>query len=256
MKKSTLLKAVAATTLLASAVFAPVNAGHHAPEDQVLAALSQDGRPADDLKDDVLRRPAEVLAFAGIHAGMTVLDVNSGGGYYSEILSGVVGKDGRVYAHNGPVYWEFVKKDIDKRYKDRLSNVTLIRGVSEEVEIAENSVDVILSVLAYHDYYFKHKMRTKNEDVPAILASLYKSLKPGGAFVVIDHVAPTGSGTEAGNSLHRIDPELLKAQVLAAGFKLESTSDMFVNAEDTHTKSPFDPSIRRKTDRFVFKFVK
>ena len=256
MKKSTLLKTVAVTALLASAVFAPVNAGHHTAKEQVMAALAQEGRPADDLKDDALRRPAEVLAFAGIHAGMTVLDINSGGGYYSEIISGVVGKDGHVYAHNGPVYWDFVKKEIGKRYEGRLSNVTLMRGVSEEVEIEENSVDVILSVLAYHDYYFKHKARTKEENVPAILASLYKSLKPGGAFVVIDHVAPTGSGTDAGNSLHRFDPALLKEQVLAAGFKWDSSSEMFANADDAHTKSPFDPSIRRKTDRFVFKFVK
>jgi predicted methyltransferase len=174
-------------------------------------------------------------------------------------MSRIVGHEGLVYSHNGPVYWSFVgdNKDVSARYADdRLSNVKRVQG-SEQVDLPEGSVDMAISVLAYHDYYFVHEARTsEKEDVGAALKSIYQALKPGGVFVIIDHVAPEGSGEDAGDKLHRIDPKLVTAQMQAAGFELEKTSDVLVNPEDNHTISPFDPAIRRKTDRFVHLYRK
>ncbi len=241
---------------LASVVFSTVAFGGAVADDHIKAAVAHKDRPADDVTRDQFRKPAEVLEFIGIAPGMKVVDVNSGAGYYTEILARAVGMEGTVIAHNGPVYWDFVKNSIGERYEGRLGNVRNIYTGSENVAAAEGTVDVAMAVLSYHDYFFKHKARKGDENIPEILASIRKVLKDDGVFVVVDHVAPAGSGTEAGNTLHRIDPELVKEQVLAAGFKLVETSDILANSEDPHTISPFAEGIRGKTDRFIFKFMK
>ncbi|MFC3050797.1 class I SAM-dependent methyltransferase [Kordiimonas pumila] len=224
----------------------------------LLEATKDPRRSLEDRGRDLARKPLKVLRFVGIQPGMTVVDLNSGGGWYTEILSRAVGESGKVYAHNGPVYWNFVKDNTAKRYGGgRLPNVTLLHeGTEELIGVPEASVDVVMTVLAYHDYWYNNEARMAPEDIPAILASIHKALKPGGAFVVVDHVAPAGSGTEAGDKYHRIDPAIVKEQVLAAGFAFAGESDALANPDDDHIKSPFDPSIRGKTDRFIFKFVK
>ncbi len=251
----TILMATGAAMLVSAASvssFAREKQAH----DYIVKAVENSQRPEKDIARDANRKPAEVLEFSGIKPGMVVVDINSGGGYYTEILSRAVGGEGTVYAHNGPVYWDFVKDSVGERYDGRLANVKQLHSGSENIDIVQDSADIAIAVLAYHDYYFKHKARKGDEDVPSILGSIYKALKPGGSFVVVDHVAPAGSGTEAGNTLHRIDPELVKEQILAAGFKLDSVSSVLANPEDNHTISPFAPEIRGKTDRFIFKFVK
>ncbi len=250
-----ILKRTGVTALLLGASLGVYAMAEHDP-DAISRAIESADRPAEDKVRDAARKPAEILAFAGIKPGMTVLDINSGSGWYTEILSRAVGHDGRVYAHNGPVYWSFVRDSVDKRYSDRLDNVVQIHEDMEEIVLPENSVDVAMIILAYHDYFIKHKAREKDEDIPAIMQSIHKAIKPGGAFVVIDHVAPTGSGMAAGNTLHRIDPALVKEQALAAGFNLVETSDVLSNKADPHTDTPFAEGLRGHTDRFVFKFVK
>ena len=230
-----------------------VNADNHGA---IKAAVEHPDRPATDVARDVNRKPGEVLLFAGVKPGMTELDLNSGGGYYSEILSHTVGPEGRVYAHNGAVYWAFMRKTEPARFAARLPNVVPLNVDQEAVDLPENSVDVVMSVLAYHDYFMKHEARTEPEDMPAILASIYKAMKPGGSFVVIDHEAEDGTGPEMGDKLHRINSDFVKGQVLAAGFKLDSESDILANPDDNNTVSPFAPDIRGKTDRFIMKFTK
>ncbi len=250
--KNVVLAAVSAAVLYAG----PVSADGHGENQHIMAAVKHADRPDEDTVRDANRKPAEVLMFAGVKPGMKIVDVNSGAGYYTEILSRAVGQDGTVYAHNGPVYWDFVKNSIDARYENRLGNVRKVYTGSENVSVAEGTVDIAFAVLAYHDYFFVHKAREGEENMPEILASIHKALKPGGSFVIIDHTAPAGSGPEAGNTLHRIDPELVKEQMLAAGFKLAETSDILANPADNHKISPFAAEIRGKTDRFIYKFVK
>ncbi|WP_308909605.1 class I SAM-dependent methyltransferase [Pseudokordiimonas caeni] len=232
----------------------PALADHHKA---VEAALMAPDRPAADKERDGDRKPGEVLAFAGIKPGMTVIDVNSGGGYYTEILSRLVGPQGKVIAHNDQVYYPYVEKDLPARgYGSRLANVTEVHGTAEPLDQPAESADAAIIVLAYHDYFFHTKDRPNDADIGAVLASIRSALKPGGSFIIVDHVAPAGSGHEAGDKLHRIDPMLVRADVEAAGFTFDGETDVLRNPADNHTDSPFKEGLRGKTDRFVYKFVK
>ena len=238
---------------LAVTLSGAVSADHHG---NIAAAVGHPDRPEEDTARDGSRKPADVLMFSGVKPGMTVLDLNSGGGYYSELLSHVVGPEGKVIAHNGKVYWTFMQKTVPTRFTERLANVEPLNVESEVIDLPENSVDLVMSALAYHDYFFNHESRGGPEDMPAVLASIYRSMKPGGSFVVIDHEAIDGTGTEVGDTLHRINSDIVKNQVLAAGFKLEIESDLLANPADDKTLNVFHPDIRGKTDRFVLKFTK
>ena len=256
MKNTKLLQVLAAGAVFATASFSPATADNHG--EAVSAAVTSMDRPAEDRELDAKRNPAAVLGFAGISPGMTVVDLNSGSGYYTELLSRVVGPKGKVYAHNGAIYWAFMKKTVPARYANgRLSNVVQLHDGNEAPTVPDGSLDAAVTVLAFHDYYFTHEARDGGrEDVPAVLKKLRASLKDDGFVLVVDHVAASGTGPDDFDKQHRIDPEFVKAQFEKAGFKLAATSDALGNPEDDHTKSPFDPSIRRMTDRFVFKFTK
>ena len=120
-------------------------------------------------------------------------------------------------------------------------------------------LDLIWLGKTYHD--FPNVAEMGPLDIAALNRALFRALKPGGALIVIDHAAASGSGfldTEADDKkrLHRIDPEVVKRQVLAAGFVLEAESPLLANPADDHTKGPFDPAMRNRTDRFVLKFRK
>lgn len=245
--------AMVAVVAMSAVASAPAFADHHGA---VIAAVNNADRPEQERARDANRKPQEVLLFAGVKPGMTVVDLNSAAGYYTELLSHVVGDEGKVYAHNGAVYWAFMQKKAPARYAQRLGNVTPLNEDDEAINLPENSVDAVMSVLAYHDYFFAHEAREKPEDMDAILASIYKSLKPGGSFVVVDHEAPEGTGAEMGDKIHRINSDFVKKQVTAAGFKVAGESDVLANPADDNAESPFRPEFRGKTDRFIIKFVK
>ncbi|SDE36385.1 class I SAM-dependent methyltransferase [Kordiimonas lacus] len=253
------LRAGAAALALGAAFMGPVTvqAEHHA--DAIQAAVNSPERPAADRARDSQRKPAEILEFAGVKPGTTVLDINSAGGFYTEILSRAVGETGKVYAHNGAVYWAFMKETEPARYaENRLPNVVQLHENKETFGIAANSVDVAFSVLAYHDYYFSHEARPGGgyEDVDAVLQSLYRVMKEGGKVLVIDHVAPAGAGPNDFDRLHRIDPNVVKAQMESVGFQLVAESDILINLGDSLTLSPFNAEIKGKTSRFVYLFEK
>lgn len=256
MKNMKLVQTIAASALLATVSFFPAMADHHGKA--VAAAVGNMDRPEEDRELDAKRKPAAVLGFAGITPGMTVVDLNSAGGYYTELLSLVVGPEGKVYAHNGAIYWDFMKETVPERFADdRLPNVVQLHDGNEAPSVPDASLDAAVSVLAYHDYYFTHKARPEgHEDVAAVLKKLHAALKDDGFVLIVDHVAAAGTGSNDFDKQHRIDPEFVKAQFVDAGFKLAASSDALANPDDDHTKSPFDPSIRRMTDRFIFKFTK
>lgn len=226
--------------------------------DVYTTAVASSRRSDADRARDASRRPGQVLEFFAIAPGMTVLDLFSGGGYYTEILSGVVGVKGKVVAQSNQAYLEYVGDEFSARYADdRLPNVEILMAENNELELDAKCFDAITMVLSYHDLYYAEPQRGWPKIDPAkLLAELFKSLKPGGVLGVIDHYAEAGSPRETGGTLHRIDPSIVIAELEAAGFALDAKSSLLRNTGDDHSKGVFDPSVRGNTDRFVLRFVK
>ena len=221
-------------------------------------AAANEGRTEADRARDAGRKPAEVLEFFAIQPGMTVLDMYSGGGYYTEMLSHIVGPEGSVIAHSNQAYAGFVGEEATNRYaNNRLGNVEILMAENNELALPNASFDAIMMVLAYHDIYYVDPDNGWPEiDGPRFVETLYNGLRPGGILAVVDHYAAPGSPSETGNTLHRIDPDIVTAELEAAGFVLEAKSDVLRNMDDDHSVNMGAPEVRGKTDRFVFRFRK
>jgi predicted methyltransferase len=233
---------------------------------QIQTVLSHPDRPMADNKRDEARQPANILAFSDVAQGDHVLDLFAGGGWYSELFSKAVGPKGKVYAQNDQVIWRFAEKGITERTADnRLKNVTRFDNMSiVDMTIEDGSLDLAFMALNYHDLFFTHTMgedkkiqlRDNIVDYKAALATIKKALKEDGSFIIIDHFAAQGSGYEAANNQHRIDPNIIKFQLAEAGFVLTEEAFYLRNSQDDLTKNVFDAGIRGKTDRFIYKFAK
>ncbi len=227
-------------------------------EKAVVAAVANPTRPAADRVRDKSRQSVAVLKFFRIAPGMTVLDLYSGGGYYTELLSYVVGQTGRVVAHNNTPYLQFASADLAGRFAGgRLPNVERLLAENNELKLPAARFDAALMTDVYHDvYYVDEKAGWPRIDGPRLLAEVFQSLKPGGLLGVVDHAAVPGAPPETANVLHRIDPALLKRDITAAGFVLDGESDILINPQDDRTKSAFDPSVQGRTDQVVLRFRK
>lgn len=221
-------------------------------------AVGNPARPEADRERDAQRKPAEVLEFLGIEPGMVVLDMFSGGGYYTEILAYVVGNDGQVYAHSNEAYLQFVGEEFEQRYRDgRLGNVEVLMAENNELALDPESLDAVMLVLSFHDLYFAAPDDGWPAfDVPLFLEELGSGLKPGGIVGIVDHYAEAGASAETGGTVHRIDPAIVIDAMESAGFVLDGQSDVLRNPADDHSRIVFDPELRGKTDRFVLRFRK
>jgi len=218
------------------------------------AALADPARPAADTARDAARHPAELLALANIKPGGKVADFIIGGGYFTRILSAAVGPTGTVYAYQPAEFIKFQAKygeDL-KTVAAAYKNVTPLDGSLVGLDLPDG-LDAVITVQNYHDLHLKP---FPADTAAKVNAEVFKSLKPGGVFLVVDHYAADGSGLSAPDTLHRIDVEAVKSEVQAAGFKLAAESPLLRNPADPRTASVFDPAIRGKTDQFVLKFVK
>ena len=222
----------------------------------VLAALASPERPAADRERDVSRQSAAVLHFFGVTPGMTVLDLYSGGGYYSEILSRLVGPKGRVVAHNNTPYLQFAKDELATRYAaGRLPNVEQLIAENNALSLPAATFDVVLMTDVYHDVYLDdEKNGWSRIEAPKMLATIYSSMRPGAVLGVVDHVAAPGISLEQAAALHRIDPELLKRDLQAAGFAFDGESDVLRNPADDGSRPVFDPAVRGRTNQVVYRF--
>ena len=240
--------AIAVSLLLGSAAIAadvPAN---------VKAAVADKGRPSADTDRDANRKPAEVVAFAGIKAGDKVADINPGGGYFTRVFSKIVGPSGKVYGvvsaatlAQRPQAGDGMKAlQADAQY----GNIVFHAADFDTLTTPE-PLDVAWTSLNYHD--FKNRPAGFTD---AMNKAIFAALKPGGTYIVIDHAAEKGSGGRDTSALHRVDPELVKKEVLAAGFRLESESDLLASPSDDHKVGVTDGNIRGKTDQFFFKFKK
>lgn len=219
----------------------------------------------DHLRDDN-RKPDLIMAFSQVTEGQNVLDLYAGGGWYTELFSLAVGKKGAVYAHNDPLTWRFGQKEMSKRTANhRLDNVIRLDKIDlSEINLPTASIDVAFMAINYHDLFFTHRIRNgKHEtmrdtvvDHRSALKNIKRMLKKDGIVIIIDHSAHAGSGYSAANDLHRIDANIVKYQLDQAGFELLEEAFYLRNTNDDLNTLVFDPEIRGKTDRFIFKFGK
>lgn len=217
---------------------------------QTQPAQPQSSQAAPPALDPAWKVP-EVIAFIGVKKGDKVADIV--GGRLTGSLAEAVGPSGKVYAVE--------TAEVVKAHPQALEMMKALAAKSPNVIVSADPVasplpsglDVVFIRQNYHDLYDKFMGPA---DVPAFNKAVFAALKPGGAYVVLDHVAEAGSGLSATDTLHRIDPERVKADILAAGFKLDGASAILANKSDDHTKNVFDPSIRNHTDQFLYKFRK
>jgi predicted methyltransferase len=243
---------ISAFAALALGVFA-VPAFAQVPAN-LTAALADPARPAADTARDAARHPAEVLALANVKPGDKVADLIIGGGYFTRILSAAVGPTGTVYAYQPAEFIKFQAKygeDL-KTVAAAYKNVTPLDGGLSGLDLPDG-LDAVITVQNYHDLHLK---MAPAETAGLIDAEIFKSLKSGGVFLIVDHYAVEGSGLSAPDTLHRIDIAVVKREVEAAGFKLVAESPLLRNTADPRTAIVFDPGIRGKTDQFILKFVK
>ena len=217
----------------------------------ISAAVADTNRPAGDTARDAARKPAEMLAFAGVKPGDKVVDFLPGGGYFTRLFAKAVGPAGHVYAVAPPSQTPGTPVAVEALAADAAyGNITVV-PLTGPLSVPE-AVDVIWTAQNYHDL---HLARLK-VDVPAMNKSLFDALKPGGLLVIVDHAALAGTGLDVPDKLHRIDEEIVKREVTAAGFVLESSSDLLRNSADTRSVMVFDPAIKGLTDQFVLRFRK
>ena len=227
------------------------------PSVAIDTALASPDRPEVDRAQDERRKAREFLEFAGIKPGMKVFDAFAAGGYYTELLSRIVGEGGSVIAYNNAAYARFAAKGIEARYTgNRLPNVQQLTVEVDQLELPPGSLDAVFFVMSYHDLYWRPLDRSWPPTDPAqMLRKLHAALKVGGVVIVQDHVAVPGGDTAAVvDRLHRIDPEVVRRDFKAAGFALDAESPMLARPDDDHAKQVFDPDIRGRTDQFVFRF--
>jgi predicted methyltransferase len=221
------------------------------------AAISDPRRPDDQVKLDVTRKPAPSVVFSEAKPGDRIADVMSGNGYFTRLLSDVVGPSGHVYAyvpteqiaHCSPreiAGTQAIARDSS------YGNVTLVTGSLADFLMPEK-LDLIWMSQSYHDL---HDSFLGPANVAFLNKAIFDALKPGGVFLVIDHVAEAGSGLRDTETLHRIDPTRMRSEIEAAGFLLESQSDALRNTDDDHKRSIFDPNIRGRTDQVLLRFRK
>jgi len=249
--------ALASSLICAALSFASPHANG---ADEYNAALSHAGRPAADSARDSIDHPADMLRLAGIKPGMTVADVLAGDGYYSELLSYVVGPKGHVYLINNLAFDNWSQPALkDRMAGGRLTNVTQQTVDLNDMKLAPASLDAILLVKVYHDMYWvdtNPKSPWPKVDVNAVLNQLSRALKPGGVLLLIDHSAKAGHGKSDAGELHRIEEAFAVQDFTAHGFKVIAKSDLLRRPDDSRDLISYKGPALGKTDRFVLVFRK
>lgn len=207
-------------------------------------AMADPARSAFDRAEDPWRQPATALDLLQAQPGMRVIDVFAVGGYYTDLLARIVGPAGKAIPYNNPPYVRLAGKQPAERFRnDRFPNVTMVTAKVPDLSLPANSLDATLFVLVYHDLDWRPADGGWERTDPAtLLKTLHQALQPGGIVFVQDHAALPGSEPHVtADRLHRIDPERVKQDFAAAGFRLDAESDAFVHADDDLTKRVFDP---------------
>jgi predicted methyltransferase len=245
------------SALMAAAALSVLAAGGPAlakPSAAITAAIADKGRPEADTKRDADRKPAEMLEFAGVKPGQAVVDLLPGGGYFTRIFAKAVGPKGVVYAvyppprpSTDPAKPTPTPAVVTLAADPAYANVKPVEAKLAEFAIPAKA-DVIWTSQNYHDVH-----NVKGLEVATFNKAVFDALKPGGVYVILDHVASPGT-PDATSTVHRIDPAQVRKEVESVGFKFVGESKALANPADDHTKGVFDPALRGHTDQFIYKF--
>ena len=235
-------------------------------ETAVIAAMTKEGRLAQDLSRDARSKPEKVIPLLRLESGDRVADIFGGSGYYSELLASVVGDDGEVILHNNDGFEAWGINGLNDRFALQRNPGKIKRhtrtGINLDLE--SESLDGILIVMAFHDLYVIPKRYNGSEYVPVgkpanieyFLEQIFLALKPGGRFVVVDHSADSTMDLETLTDLHRIEESFARQEIESAGFLFVESSEALRNPSDNGNLIVFDLGIQGNTDRFIFAFEK
>ena len=216
----------------------------------VSKVVSDPSRPAVDRSRDAVRKPVEVLAFAGVTPGMKVAEWIPSGGYYTRLLSGVVGPTGKVFGIDVDS-WDS-GEDAKMAAEPGRENVSIHLGKFGEFE-PDETVDLVWTTQNYHDL---HVAEYGAGDPAAFNRKIHASLNPGGIYIIQDHAAALGSDEARVAEVHRIEKSKVIEEVTAAGFKLVDESHLLSDGSDDHASNSSDAAIKGHTDQFLLKFQK
>ena len=244
-----LFTALALTMVPTTASAAPVG---------IDAAVAASTRTPDNVKLDESRKPGEVLKFFRLTKGMRVIDMFGANQYWAEMMAPVVGPKGHITVWQPTQFLNDERRTKFAAFTKRQKNVSLISSPFEAPQLGTKAYDFMIMNLDYHDVYWQNPERKITRMEPdAWLKTLYAAMKPGATVGIIDHVAlPNGDTRATVEKLHRIDPEVLKADFQRAGFELVGVRNFLRNPADDHSLLVFDPAIRGRTDRVVYRFRK
>ena len=201
----------------------------------------------------------ELSQFARVHAGSTVMDVWPGSGDWTRLFSDIAGPEGRVYSFVPTELAHFKSDPVGQMRalakEQGRENVEVVSADLVALQEISQSLDVVWLHLFYHDLHTA-LLQTRGATPAGFNRAVYERLKPGGLYVIVDHVAATGTGAGRAESLHRIDPATVREEVETAGFVLDAESIALANKDDPHSTKVFDPSIKGETDRFAYRFVR
>ncbi len=223
---------------------ASLAAGLAAP---VINILADSTRPEADRVRDADRKPVELIAFARLRAGARVAELAPGGGYFTRLLSNVVGPKGHIFAVTSRVSPALTEIATSH------PNVSIEQIKPEDIALP-GPVDLVWTTLNYHD--FKNNKQGASDMAASINAAAFKALKPGGIYLIVDHQAAAGAGATVTSTLHRIEDVVVRREVEAAGFKFDGESNLLRHSADDHTLKVVETGIRGKTDQFILRFRK
>jgi predicted methyltransferase len=246
--------AAALCALITASSFAPAALAQPAA---IAAAIADPARPAADRDRDANRKPADLLAFSGVKAGDRIGDYAAGQGYFTRLFSAAAGPKGHVYASVPAALFQYPNivsgiAQIEAYAKDH-PNVTVIAASALDSARYPEKLDLFWISQNYHDLKDPFMGPV---DMAAFNKVVFDALKPGGSYIVLDHAAAPGSPADVTDTLHRIEPSVVRREVEAAGFRFVGESKALANPVDAHDKSVFDESIRGHTDQFIYKFRK
>jgi predicted methyltransferase len=202
---------------------------------------------------------SDLIRFARVEAGSTVIDIYPGDGDWTRLFSDRVGPEGRVSSFVPAEVAHFSNDPVGRMralaQEPGRENVEAVSADLVAMPEVTPPADVVWLHLFYHDLHTA-LIQAKGATAADFNRAVYERLKPGGAYVIVDHAAAAGTGTSVAQSLHRIDPASVRAEVAAAGFVLEAESSILANTDDPHSAKVFDPAIKGATDRFAYRFVK